>query len=104
MKRFYAALFLLVFCFVAQSVLAAPYAYITQVSDGTVDGVRYGKKQKSQQLTWEERSGGPLAITMSLDGRKAYVSSQSRVTGVRSWVTVIDVLTHTVTATIPVGA
>ena len=36
MKRFYAALVLLVFCFTAQSVLAAPYAYITQRDSGTV--------------------------------------------------------------------
>ena len=104
MKRFYVAMVLLVFCFSAQSVLAAPYAYITQVEFGTVTVLDTVKNKKVATIDVGGMNGSPIAIAMSPDGRNAYVSSQSHVTGAGSWVTVIDVLTHTVTATIPVGA
>jgi len=97
MKRFYAALVLLVFVFAAHSVSAAPYAYITQVLDGTVTVYDTVKNKK---VTTINVGGAPFAIAMSTDGRKAYVTSQAYPNG---WVSEIDVLTHTVIATGIVG-
>jgi uncharacterized repeat protein (TIGR02543 family) len=97
MRRFYAALVLLVFCLAAHHVSAAPYAYITQVLDGTVTVLDMVKNKK---VTTINVGGAPFAIAMSTDGRKAYVSSEGYPNG---WVSVIDVLTHSVTATIPFG-
>ena len=46
----------------------------------------------------------PFAIAMSPDGRKAYVSSQTWLGSLSPMVYVIDVLTHSVEDSIPIGA
>lgn len=98
MKRFYAALVLLVFCFTAQSVLAAPYAYITQRDSGTVTVYDTVKNKKVATIAV---GGDPFGITMSPDGRKAFVFSFNTISPSEpGWVSVVDVLTHSVTNTI----
>jgi uncharacterized repeat protein (TIGR02543 family) len=99
MKRFYAALVLLVFCFTAQSVLAAPYAYIAQINLGTLSVIDTVKNKK---VTTINVGGAPFALTMSPDGRTAYVALTTY-PPMAGWISVIDVLTHSVTHTIPVG-
>jgi YVTN family beta-propeller protein len=98
MKRFYAALVLLVFLFAANSVLAAPYAYITQRDSGAVSVYDTVKNKK---VTTIAVGGDPFAITMSPDGRKAFVFSYDRTDPPGpGWVSVVDVLTHSVVNTI----
>jgi uncharacterized repeat protein (TIGR02543 family) len=99
MKRFYAALVLLVFVFAAHSVLAAPYAYITQPELGTLSVIDTVKHKK---VTTINVGGAPYALTMSPDGRTAYVA-HTTYPPMAGWISVIDVLTHSVIDTIPVG-
>ncbi len=98
MKRFYAALVLLVFFFAAHSVLAAPYAYITQPDRGTLTVIDTVKNKK---VTTINVGGEPYALTMSPDGRKAFVFSyDDQDPPGPGWVSVVDVLTHSVANTI----
>jgi uncharacterized repeat protein (TIGR02543 family) len=98
MKRLYTALVLLVFVFAAQSVLAAPYANIAQPNNGTMTVIDTVKNKK---VTTINVGGSPYALTMSPDGRTAYVASNSYPDP--GWISVINVLTHSVVDTIPVG-
>jgi YVTN family beta-propeller protein len=104
MKRFCAGLVVLAFLIGAHSVSAAPYAYITQVNLGTLTVFDTVKNKKVAIIDVGGNGRSPLAIAMSPDGRKAYVSSEAWNGPLSPMVYVIDVLTHTVTATIPVGA
>jgi YVTN family beta-propeller protein len=97
MKRFFTALVLLVFVFAGNYASAAPYAYITQRDSGAVTVYDTVKNKK---VTTIDVGGAPLAVAMSLDGRKAYVVSDNFPNG--GWVSVIDVLTHSVTNTIAI--
>jgi uncharacterized repeat protein (TIGR02543 family) len=98
MRRFYTALVLLVFCLVAHHVSAAPYAYITQRDNGTVTVYDTVKNKK---VTTIPVGGDPFGITMSPDGRKAFVFSFNTTSPSEpGWVSVIDVLTHSVASTI----
>ena len=57
---------------------------------------------KNKKVTTINVGGDPFAITMSPDGRKAYVFSFIQLILLwPGWVSVIDVLTHSVTNTIP---
>jgi YVTN family beta-propeller protein len=104
MKRLSVALVLLVFCLAAQPVLAAPYAYITQVGLGALTVFDTVKNKKVATIDVGGNGRSPFAIAMSPDGRKAYVASQAWLGTLSPMVYVIDVLDHSVTATIPVGA
>ena len=100
MKRLFCTLVLLVFCFAAHSVSAAPYAYIAQPELGTMSVIDTVKHKKVATINV---GGEPYALTMSPDGRTAYVA---RITypPLEGWISVIDVLhTHSVTDTIQVG-
>jgi uncharacterized repeat protein (TIGR02543 family) len=103
MKRFYAAFILFAFCFAAHSVSAAPYAYITQATGGTVTVYDTVKNKKVTTINVGGIDRAPLAIAMSPDGRKAYVPSAAWDDALTSIVYVIDVLTHSVTHSITVG-
>jgi uncharacterized repeat protein (TIGR02543 family) len=104
MKRLYTALVLLVFVFAAQSVIAAPYAYITQVNTGTLTVFDMVKNKKVITLDVGGNGRSPSSIAMSPDGRKAYVSSKAWLGSLSPMVYVIDVLNHSVTTEIQVGA
>jgi uncharacterized repeat protein (TIGR02543 family) len=104
MMRFFSALVLLVFLFAAHPVLAAPYAYITQVNTGTLTVYDMVKNKKVTTIDVGGNGRSPFAIAMSPDGRKAYVSSQAWLGTLSPMVYVIDVLTHSVIDSISVGA
>jgi uncharacterized repeat protein (TIGR02543 family) len=98
MKRLFCTLVLLVFCFAAQSISAAPYAYITQRDSGAVTVYDTVKNKKVATIAV---GGDPFGITMSPDGRKAFVFSFNTTSPLEpGWVSVVDVLTHSVANTI----
>ena len=99
MKRFVPALAVMIFCFAVQSVLAAPYAYVTQVLTGQVTVI---DTEKNKKVTTINIGGAPFSIAFSPDGTKAYVASQQY--PLLDHVSVIDTLTHAVSATVPVGS
>jgi YVTN family beta-propeller protein len=80
-------------------VLAAPYAYIAQINLGTLSVIDTVKNKK---VTTINVGGAPFALTMSPDGRTAYVA-RTTYPPMEGWISVIDVLTHSVTDTIAVG-
>jgi uncharacterized repeat protein (TIGR02543 family) len=98
MKRLYVALVLLFFFLATNPLSAAPYAYITQRDNGTVTVFDTVKNKKVTTITV---GGDPFGITMSPDGRKAFVFSYDTNTpSGPGWVSVVDVLTHSVANTI----
>jgi YVTN family beta-propeller protein len=99
MRRFYAGLIVLILIIIgAHSVSAAPYAYITQRDSGTVTVYDTVKNKKVATIAV---GGDPFGITMSPDGRKAFVFSfDTTLPPGPGWVSVVDVLTHSVTNTI----
>lgn len=99
MKRIFCAVILLVFCFTAQFVSAAPYAYIAQPDLGTMTVIDTVKNKK---VTTINVGGAPYALTMSPDGRTAYVAYFTSPPLV-GWISVIDVLTHSIADTVQVG-
>lgn len=104
MKRILCVLVLVVFCFAAQSVLAAPYAYITQGNIGMLTVFDTVKNKKVTTIDVGGNNRHPDFVAMSPDGRKAYVASSSSYTPLAHLLYVVDVLTHTVTLSMDVGA
>ena len=66
MMRFFSALVLLVFLFAAHPVLAAPYAYITQVTTGTLTVYDMVKNKK---VTTIDVGGNEVAFCHSHEPR-----------------------------------
>ena len=99
MKRLFCILVILVLCFTAQFVSAAPYAYIAQPDLGTMTVIDTVKNKK---ITTINVGGAPYALTMSPDGRTAYVAFTTY-PPMAGWISVIDVLTHSITDTVQVG-
>jgi uncharacterized repeat protein (TIGR02543 family) len=104
MKRFFTALVLLVFCLAAHHVSAAPYAYITQSNTGMLTVFDTVKNKKVTTIDVGGNNRHPDFVAMSPDGRKAYVASSSSDTPLAHLLYVVDVLSHTVTHSLDVGA
>lgn len=105
MKRFYAGLIVLILLIIgAHSVSAAPYAYITQSNTGMLTVFDTVKNKKVTIIDVGGNNRHPDFVAMSPDGRKAYVASYSSYTPLAHLLYVVDVLTHTVTLFLDVGA
>ena len=101
MKKSVLVVTVMILCLAGQLVLAAPYAYVTQVLTGQVTVI---DTEKNKKVTTINVGGAPFSVAFSPDGTKAYVASEQYDLVRLDHVSVIDTLTHTVTATVPVGS
>jgi YVTN family beta-propeller protein len=81
---------------------AAPFAYVTNETDGTVSVIDTGAAPPSVTATITVGSG-PFGVAVTPDGTHAYVANTGTFSVTGTTVSVIDTATNTVGATIPVG-